>query len=584
MQSESALLRALTDASEVESTTEATERVLRGLVSTLDASAGRILFLDLGTGRYTVRASVGHPTRAVPDVPAYGHSSEGATAPNDLLDVAARSRRTAVWHAQRRSPPSIHQLPTSRFRGVWPVSRGKSVVALVDIEGLREFDLGSLDALRSLAFAMIARLHERRFTVRLLNELQQPIAVEQNRGEFYDDVARLIQAASGLQMVAVRQYDGDGRLACVASNGLGIERGDLHSLDLEPISSYPSFERALQGLTTPESSLDADHLDSIRRHPIMREVRSFVVVPMIVASEVVGVLSVAARCPYEFSRVEILGFEAIANASGIAMENFKNRNISSEDVRRLATIGANTLGDLLAQSARHEAKRHLDNAQKRLNLTLRALSGKPTRIVSPAEEIQTISLALKTARESLDKMKTNSLVNADQAPVRRDLKSLLSSAQAQILGQLEELDVSLGLPDKGSYVQVIPEAVSLAFLYLLENSLNAFDSTKSKKGNRRIDIRTRPRQTGEEFLTVVYSDNATGIDPRRLTIPPELRRMPWQQALFERGVSGSGGTGFGLYITRVLLEQAGGGSKGSIELLEHTGGRVVFEIRLPVGD
>ena len=56
-----------------------------------------------------------------------------------------------------------------------------------------------------------------------------------------------------------------------------------------------------------------------------------------------------------------------------------------------------------------------------------------------------------------------------------------------------------------------------------------------------------------------------------------------EEAIFERGVSGAGGTGYGLYIVRMLTGLAGGGTPGTIQLIEHRS-RVVFALELPAAD
>lgn len=584
-----ALIAAMSQALQHESTTQATLLALQGVLDATGADAGRVLLLDLRTGRFGQRAQVGHSVHEdVPAIAAAGHAQEGLFPPLDLLQIAARSRRSAWWARDARSAPSTWHEPPAQRRLVRPVMREGTPIALVDIEGPSDPDFPELSSTIDLFDQVIAKICERRSTLRLLYELQQPIGTDRTRFDYYEHIAQLISKASGMEFVAVREYDaGDGLLRCVAADGFGVERGQLHELDLSPLDDHPSFRRALAGETVVEPTVAVDYLTYLRRLAPLQDVRCFVAIPIVVNEDIVGVVSIAARCPYQFSRVELRGFETIANAIGVAIANFKNLHSNSDHVRRLASVSAGALSDLLAQAARHEAKLYLDNAQKRLYLATESLSNKRPGDKDLTREIMLVSevsAQLKHTRDSLEKMKTNALIWPGQSPVRTDVRDFVLAARNQVLGELDAYDVTVGAPSAGSYVQVIPEAVTLAFLHLLQNSIFAFQSTKARRRGRRIDVTIAARQAGSDTLHIIFADNATGIDPTRLTIPDHLKDMPWEEALFECGVTGSSeGTGFGLYLVRTLLDKAGGGTPGSVELVEHKN-RVVFSLTLPGAD
>ena len=470
-------------------------------------------------------------------------------------------------------------------RFVHPIVRGTTPVALIDIEAPQPLNLDSLETAIALVDEVVIKICERRSTLRLLYELQRPVTTDQNRADYYSQMARIVSQSSGMEFVAIREWDDEDQLLrCVAADGLGVEAGLLHELDLGPIDNYPTFQRALSGETVPESTISAGHLGPLRELPHLASVRSFVALPIAVGDEYVGALSVAARCPYEFSRIELRGFETITNAIGVAMANFKNQHTNLDEVRRLASTSASQLSDLLAQAARHEAKGYLDNAQKLLYIAQRAL--RDTRVPkSVTDDITDASQQMKDAHDSLDKMRTNELIRPGQSPVRTELRELVKLATRQVSGELDERDITVGLPSAGVYVQVIPEAVTLALLHLLQNSIHAFGRAKGRvrKQGRRIDITVASRQVGSQSVEITFADNATGIDPSRLSIPVELRDKPWEEALFERGVTGSNGTGFGLNLVRTLLDRAGGGTPGTVNLIEYKN-RVVFAIVLPAAD
>lgn len=568
---------------ETESTSEATRILLEGLVAATNAHAGRVLFLDLRTGHFDQRSQVGHGEHVdIPPIPAAGIAEDAGPAPGDILEIAAKSGRPAWYERDSRSAPSRWHEPATQYRLAHPVLRVNTAVALVDLEGERPLSIADLGDTGELLRQVLIRTYERRFTLRLLYELQQPVDVNQTRIDFFDDLARIIRTSSGMEFVAIREYDQEAdALQCVAAKGLGVERGEFEELDWLSLDDYPSFRDAVEGKTVAEPTMAAEHLRTLREVPHLKHVRSFAALPIIVGDQVIGVLSVAARCPYEFSRVELRGFETVANAIGVAMANFKNLHVNSERVRRITEQSAGALNDLLAQSARHQAKLQLDNVQKLLYLIAKTLRRRdPKNLLT---EIEAISEQLKTTRETLDKMRTNVLLQPGQSPVRANVREIVLNAAEQVSGELDAYDIDIELPAP-FFIQVVPETMTLAFLLLLQNSIHAFTGSKARKRGRQIEVSVAARQAGSNTVRVSFADNATGIDPNRLRIPPELSDMPWEEALFERGVTGTReGTGFGLYLVRTLVDLAGGGTPGTIQLVEHRN-RVVFALDLPTAD
>jgi GAF domain-containing protein len=578
------LSAAMSEALEVESTSEGTRIALEGVLAATGADAGRILFLDLRSGHFEQRSQVGHAVHdTVEPVPAAGISQEEVeSSPTDILDIAARSGRLAWWERGEQSAPSQWHEQMAAYRVVQPVQRGNTVIALLDVEAGRPFSMESLGEFMELLRQVIVIIYERRFTIRLFHELKRPIVAERTRAEFYDDLAELICLSTGMEFVAVREYDQDAdSLWCVAAIGLGVERGSFEELSFSSLDDFPSFRHAIEKETVAEPSISASHLESLRRIPYLKNVRSFVAVPIVVGEKVIGVLSVAARCPYEFSRIELRGFETVANAIGVAMANFKNLHANTRRIRQITEEAAEALSDLLAQAGRHEAKAHIDNAQKSLVLAKQGVVGKGKE-VDPVAQIERVSDHLARTRDSLDKMKSDALIRPNQSPQRIDIREAVLPAIDQVSGELDDSEISVLPPKSGTFVQVIPEAMILVFLHLFRNSIFAFQ--KAKKSNRQIEITVAARQAGSDIVKVNVADNATGIDPSRLRIPDDIRDLPWEEAIFERRVTGSSeGTGFGLHIVRSLMSLVGGDGRGSIHLVEYRN-RVVFALELPAAD
>jgi nitrogen fixation/metabolism regulation signal transduction histidine kinase len=225
----------------------------------------------------------------------------------------------------------------------------------------------------------------------------------------------------------------------------------------------------------------------------------------------------------------------------------------------------------------------LDNAQKGLLL---AKQGAVRQGNDPGTvgSIEKVSSNLKRAKDSLDKMKSDALVRPNQSPRRIDIREAVIPAMEQVSGELDAGEIEAIPPKQGTFVQVIPEAMILVFLHLFRNSIFAFQSSRAKKSNRQIEITVAARQAGSDIVKVNVADNATGIDHKRLRIPADLKDMRWEEAIFEKRVTGSSqGTGFGLFIVRRLMSVVGGDNRGTIKLVEYRN-RVVFSLELPAAD
>jgi signal transduction histidine kinase len=124
-----------------------------------------------------------------------------------------------------------------------------------------------------------------------------------------------------------------------------------------------------------------------------------------------------------------------------------------------------------------------------------------------------------------------------------------------------------------------PEWLRQVFLNLLLNSIDAFRSAK-KKGDRRIELTIDRQGERASEVTITYRDNAGGIAPHRLHVPPGAEDLPIAQNVFQEGVtSKKEGSGFGLWLARHIMED----HRGSIDLTDHRSG-VTFVIRMPKAD
>lgn len=224
-----------------------------------------------------------------------------------------------------------------------------------------------------------------------------------------------------------------------------------------------------------------------------------------------------------------------------------------------------------SRSARHEAGNYLDLCQTYLREIWIALRGSEFE-----SAIEHASESLLQVRNSLDRPRTSHWdlgAEVRSAPLRRLWKQATESLAetistegiaARYVGADIEIDVR-----EGWFVSVL--------LNLLTNSIDAFQEQSKRRRERWIELSVRdPGRRGKD-ISLVYRDNAGGINPATLKGPSESAGLPVQKLIFEPGVtSKQGETGFGLFLVRSILDD----HSGSIDLLDYRGG-VTFAISLP---
>jgi signal transduction histidine kinase len=229
--------------------------------------------------------------------------------------------------------------------------------------------------------------------------------------------------------------------------------------------------------------------------------------------------------------------------------------------------------ELVAQASRHEAMGYLDNAQKRLYILSRALGENNAQLTA---EVSRISQQLRFARDAIDKIKVATLL-PHAVCLRIGLERIVGDALDEAKPILERYSVRVVVRGEAPDVLVVPDAVRLALLHLIQNTVTAFQQPTAPQRGRRVDIVIAPEEN--DFVRLTFTDNA-GINPARLRVPEEMAAMPWQQAIFERGTASGSGTGLGLFLARKLVDRAGGSRPGSIELVSGRPG-AAFALRFP---
>ena len=535
----------------------AAEAVLAACMHALGAPSGRIFLLDLSTGTY------------VPFVESRAARAAGVHHPRVLNPLRTLTRSIAPASDFFRTG----ERPDQKGVVIYAL-RGQSCVGVIHLEGLAPEDLD--DAVRQDLTAsanLLVSVYENEFAFRLLDNLQHPLDFTQSDNAYFRDIAALIALASSMEFVALREAD-DGRLLALTVDGFRRTGDDVSDWDLDPVDDYPHFARALGGETVPVPNMRDPHLAALRTHDWAKDLRSFVAVPIRVGKDVFGVMSVAARCEFEYAPVELRGFESIANAVGVSIANFRSARIAAAQVGSFKEAAVAITAIEVARAARHEAAGYIDS----IGLGVRAVQRKITR-TSPAidADFAKIEKDFRALEESLDKIRV-AMKPPDEKRELVDLLQLCEEARLAVVGRLQEERIAAHCTGARVKVWALPDWLRQVFLNLFLNSIDAFRS--AKRQGRRIDIVIERPAARSNEIDITYTDNAGGINPQQLHVPAEYAEMPFQQQIFSPGVtSKAGGSGFGLWLVRRILAQ----HAGSIDLVDHRQG-VTFRIRLPRPD
>jgi signal transduction histidine kinase len=470
---------------------------------------------------------------------------------------------------------NAHHSKTVQSVLLLPINRGNECLGVLELESPQEnYYTPQIERFASSIAAASLLLLEKKYTLDLHEALQQPVDFYQPFHSFLDDQILLSSDASGMPFIALREYDCEtDTLECLALYGWGDS--EKHSFSLHPVSEYPTFKHVVEtGEAKIEADINKSYLDNF--HRIADKVQSFAVVPVKVGTAIFGTLSFGCSCQYEYSPLEVAGFESIANGIGLAITNYRNfRNRATDIMDRIKTSTMLTAVEV-AQAARHEARAHLDIAQHDLAL-MDILIEEPIRsniqklpplIKNIGEKIRDIALSLDRIRDITKP--------PDRELKRRVINEIWKEAFETVQGRLDREHIRYNIVGPNVEAEVFPDFLMHAFLNLILNSIDAF--VYAKKQNRQITIGIEAPSGAAQEIRMRYTDNASGIDPSKLTGPI----IPDQEALvvediFKVGVtSKEKGSGFGLFLVRKIMDE----HKGSINLVSHRGG-VQFELRLP---
>lgn len=557
---ESVIHRALRGTASAASPAEGAKALLDACVKHLTGTGGSIYTLDLATGSYSRVASL--PTEP----------SEGAAIPASRLSIPeSRIATVAEFLAASEEYAGYEELLPDGV--VFFAMRNETCVGAIRIDGPRpgEIDPAGMEDLIACADLLVT-VYEDAFSFQLLESLQDPLDFTRSEREFFRTIADLITDSAGMEFVALRELD-EGALRCIALAGFeDADPNEYAGWDLDPVDKFPAFARALEGKngnTVAVTSIDDPEHAELRALPWCVDVKSFVAIPVLVGRKTFGVLSVGARCEFEYAPIELRGFESIANGVGVSISNFRNSHLLNRRVGEYVAAASAITSIEVARSARHEASNEIEVSTQALHRLLHK-AGK-----SCQKEAEKVENHLHGVRLALKKMKVaTTQPESDWETI--SIAELWAQANTAVATRLQDAKVEVRSPLVDVKVLARQDWLRQVFLNLLLNSIDAFNEG-SKRTDRRIELLIdRPSARDSEYR-LTYSDTAGGVIPQRLRPPPGEEEMSVQQLIFLGGVtSKKRGSGYGLWLARKIVDD----HFGSIDLADYRKG-VTFVIHLP---
>ena len=411
---------------------------------------------------------------------------------------------------------------------------------------------------------------KRKFLYNLLHVLNQPIDFTIDSDEYLDDILDLTIKATGFPLVALREYDHENEsLICIRHKGF-YEENPPPSLTNEDLSDV--FYHIFLDVLVDRKSKQFDYKKALNGHPDLDSynIKRFIVLPILVGDAIWGILSFATRCNHYFDNNEILGLETVAHGIGVSISNYRNYHKSSSKRSEIAISAAMIKGNEAAQFIRHEARNHIAEATHMIANIIR-------KNKNLENDLNSIGRVLNGAVDSLDKMKTITSM-PEGKPEKSSIKEVWEEAKSLVYNGFDELNIKFKpLLNLNQPLYLYKDWLRHAFLNLLLNSIDAFKD--AKKQNREISFIFEKETDNSIVLT--YGDNAGGIEPNKLKISdmiPDEIKSDMNRLIFEPQVTSKGknGSGYGLYLTRLAIQEY---HKGSINLVRYRGG-VTFNIEI----
>ena len=346
-----------------------------------------------------------------------------------------------------------------------------------------------------------------------LHAYGRDLNMAESMGEIYELALNVAEKALGFECADILLFEGK-TLRVVA------QRGDVEKLSLElPLDGDEGITvraaRIGKPVLVPDISKDSAYVSFRSRV----RVRSELAVPIKIGQRVIGVLNVESVKLDAFDEKDQKLFEILASHAATAMSNLDRAQKLDAMNEKLRVVGGLT---------RHDVRNKLSAITGNTHLLKKRLAGNS----EASDRLGEIEKAVRHVVEIFDFARAYEMLGAEEL-VYIDVEKTVNEAISLFANQNNVKVVN----DCHGLTVLADSLLRQLFYNLIDNSL--------KYGQKTARIRVCYEKTGQDSLKLVYEDDGVGIP------------TPEKPKLFREGYSTGGSTGYGLYLTKKIMEVYG---------------------------
>lgn len=412
-----------------------------------------------------------------------------------------------------------------------------------------------------------ARLLEAERQQRELAQTQAEISALLNQTLSMDEVL------AGITNYALRFFGARAVNIMLAQQGqlrvakhIGYEIGqDPAEFDALVIEDLPEDDLLRQAYQTGRqiSVMDTHEQSEAQKKNSFDWLRSFVIIPLKVGQQVIGLLNVESDIPNAFGKLEIQQMDIFANSASVAVNNAQlyqvlEQSLQTEKATRLQLIRADKLAGMgrMVASVAHELNNPLQTIKNCLFLIEQSFVEEDADLLELAlSEVERLSSIVNRLRDVYRPAVYTEFQQVRLMPLLDDLEMLLET-------HLRRHAVELQMQKEGSgnvLVRAIPDQLKQVFLNL---SLNGIEAMQPDGGKLTIGVAL----DGQQRVGVKFSDTGSGI-------PEEELKLIFDPFYTTKAT----GMGLGLSICYDIVQN----HSGMIEVKNHHPHGVTFTVWLP---
>lgn len=408
------------------------------------------------------------------------------------------------------------------------------------------------------------RVHERTRDLNVASEVSRQVTTELDQSQLLKKVAELTREGFGLYHVSIFLYDEPNNLLRLEEGSGDVAqrmKQEGKSFQMTDAGLVPKAARDRRAALANNVAMNPAH--TVNAH--LPETKAELAVPMIVGTDIIGVLDLQAEVVDRFSEDDVRVITTLAEQIAIAVRNAKLYEVSQEALQEAEK--ANAVKSQFLASVSHELRTPLNAI---LNFTQFVSSGMLGSVNE--EQVDMLNKATDSGRHLLSlindvldisKIEAGSLklFVTDDVNLQDEIDNIASTARAVLADKENKVELRLD-------VQPIPlitgdeRRLRQIMLNLISNACKFTD-----EGHITISLRSE-----NEHVLFSVQDTGPGIAPEDHDVIFESFRQTGS------GLKKGEGTGLGLPISRRLTEAHNG------ELwLESTPGKgTTFFVSLPI--